>query len=37
MADARTAGIVALWGAFGALVAGVTSFLQNFSENLPEE
>jgi hypothetical protein len=35
--DAKTAGVVALWGAFGAVVAGVGSFLQNFAEQLEEE
>lgn len=32
--DARLAGTVAMWGAVGAAVAGVTSFLQNYGEAL---
>lgn len=32
--DAKTAGVVAAWGAFGSVVAGVAAFLQNFGERL---
>jgi hypothetical protein len=32
--NARTAGIVAAWGAFGAVVAGLAAFLQNLGERL---
>lgn len=34
--DARVAGIVAMWGALGAVIAGVGAFLQNFAEALEE-
>lgn len=34
--DAKTAGVVALWGALGAVVAGLAAFLQNFAERLEE-
>ncbi len=32
--DARIAGLVALWGVVGALIAGVAAFLQNYAEAL---
>lgn len=32
--EAKTAGIVAVWGAVGAVIAGAAAFLQNFSERL---
>jgi hypothetical protein len=32
--DTRIAGIVALWGGVGAVVAGVAAFLQNYAEAL---
>jgi len=35
--DAKTAGIVAAWGAFGAAISGVASFLQNLAEELEAE
>lgn len=35
--DAKLAGTVAMWGAAGAVIAGVTAFLQNFAEGLEDE
>lgn len=35
--DSRIAGIVALWGCVGAVVAGVGAFLQNYAEALEKE
>ena len=32
----RIAGIVALWGGVGAVIAGVASFLQNYAEALED-
>ena len=32
--SAKVAGIVALWGGVGALIAGVAAFLQNYAEAL---
>ena len=34
--DAKTAGVVAAWGVFGATVGGLAAFLQNLSEALEE-
>ena len=34
MDDVKMAGMVALWGVVGAVLAGVTSFLQNYAESL---
>lgn len=34
--NAKIAGLVAAWGALGALIAGVTAFLQNYAEALEE-
>ena len=32
--DARVAGLVAVWGGVGAVIAGVAAFLQNYAEAL---
>ena len=32
--SAKIAGLVALWGGLGAVIAGVTAFLQNYAEQL---
>lgn len=32
--NAKVAGLVALWGGVGALIAGVAAFLQNYAEAL---
>ena len=34
--EAKTAGVVAAWGAVGAAIAGVAAFLQNYSEALDD-
>jgi len=34
--SAKIAGLVAAWGALGALIAGVTAFLQNYAEALED-
>ena len=35
--DSRVAGLVALWGCVGAVIAGVGAFLQNYAEALERE
>ena len=35
--DAKIAGIVAMWGAVGAGIAGVAAFLQNYAEALEKQ
>ena len=34
--DSKVAGLVALWGGVGAVIAGVAAFLQNYAEALEE-
>ena len=35
--DARIAGIVAVWGGVGAVIAGAAAFLQNYAEALEKQ